>query len=212
MSTLRPAPAKSGLLPGGLDTPLVRLERYSIEALRDVDALRGMAQTIPSWEQHPGPALRDRQERARLRIASEAAVLHLKADAVLDAMESPAVEDWWVDLWVRAGERNAARVKALAERSRSLTVPGRSIAGKASAAAIPSPAVFADGDQLQALPALAQALRDPEWSAYARRLRSVAPGMAEAYKAARVPLSIPQRLDLVRRTSVAVIDAALFGL
>lgn len=32
----------------------------------------------------------------------------------------PDDEGWWVDLWIRAGERNAARVKALAERGAPL--------------------------------------------------------------------------------------------
>jgi hypothetical protein len=32
----------------------------------------------------------------------------------------PDEDGWWVDLWLRAGERNAARVKALAERGAQL--------------------------------------------------------------------------------------------
>lgn len=46
-----------------------------------------------------------------------------KADNLGSRDGQPGIPDddgWWVDLWLRAGERNAARVKALAERGATL--------------------------------------------------------------------------------------------
>lgn len=61
----------------------------------------------------------------------------------------PDDDGWWVDLWIHAGERNAARVKALAERGATLY---------GSSAAIPHLVKRAKGGRIDVWPYIEQTL------------------------------------------------------
>lgn len=66
-----------------------------------------------------------------------------------DGSDGPDEDGWWVDLWIRAGERNAARVKALAERGAPLY---------GSSAAIPHLVKRAKGGRIEVWPYIEQTL------------------------------------------------------
>lgn len=105
----------------------------------------------------------------------------------------PDEDGWWVDLWIRAGERNAARVKALAERGATLY---------GSSSAIPHLVKRGKAGHIEVWPYIEQTLTTAPvntLSTFAPSMKAVLDGFTEAQiDTSDVLMAVLAELDALR--------------
>lgn len=94
-------------------TPLERIEEASIVMMRQMHDLATAAQTLCAMDTRGNPALAAQRDRLLVQVGLHAGLAAMKAQAMDAAVSGPAGEEFWYTLWIKAGERNEARTKAM---------------------------------------------------------------------------------------------------